>query len=541
MRGRESRRASHRKSQHQQHRKAQQQHRKAHRVRGLLSCLALLCLLVGCGAAERSDVLVLVNGESPVSRAIGEYYRVARRIPKSHVLTLFLPMQDPSARGADDENISREDFDARIRAPVERFLEERGWVDAIETIVTTRGMPLRITGRWVPFDELLHRGTQASVDAELALLFSDRSRPGGVAGAVNPYFDSDLSLREFRRRHPGVPPRYGVARLTGYAEPVDSVSGVPADVKALVDCAQAEPASGRWVVDQDPGRPPGTDVGNLILLAPAAAALASLGADVLDERTDTFVAGVESVLGYASWGSNDHGSPEPLVYGEQEGRVLPGRFAPRSVAIDLVSTNARSFAWPPEYGQSLVADLVRAGVCGAAGHVNEPTLSGVARPAIFLRRFAEGVPAAEAYLRSLPFLGWTNVYVGDPLMTVGEALSATRAGARDFDRDGVDDASDNCKGLPNPVQRDTDDDGFGNLCDADVNQSGAVTTSWGAVFLDGDRGDVEWIERSVRLSLYDPDHDLDGDGDVDAGDLSISLLGVFRPPGPAAERRAAER
>ena len=189
----------------------------------------------------------------------------------------------------------------------------------------------------------------------------------------------------------------------------------------------------------------------------------------------------------------------------------------------------RFFTEPAEYGQSLVADLITLGVAGSSGHVDEPTLPAVPRPYIMLRRYALGEPAVEAFYKSLPYLGWMNVYVGDPLMTIGEPASASD----DRDGDGVPDGDDNCLALPNADQRDTDGDGYGNLCDGDVDGDGVVTTSWGEIYPLSMRGDVEWIALSVRSGLYDPNHDLDGDGAVNPRDVSIAQLGLFQPPGPS--------
>jgi len=43
------------------------------------------------------------------------------------------------------------------------------------------------------------------------------------------------------------------------------------------------------------------------------------------------------------------------------------------------------------------------------------------------------------------------------------------ASALDTDNDGVDDDLDNCTLVPNAKQGDYDDDGYGNVCDADLN------------------------------------------------------------------------
>lgn len=48
--------------------------------------------------------------------------------------------------------------------------------------------------------------------------------------------------------------------------------------------------------------------------------------------------------------------------------------------------------------------------------------------------------------------------------------------AVDTDGDGSDDALDNCTLTANPDQRDSNGDGFGNACDADINDDGRVNS-----------------------------------------------------------------
>ena len=47
----------------------------------------------------------------------------------------------------------------------------------------------------------------------------------------------------------------------------------------------------------------------------------------------------------------------------------------------------------------------------------------------------------------------------------------------DTDGDGIQDPIDNCRLTANPLQQDANLDGFGNICDADINNSGTVTTA----------------------------------------------------------------
>ena len=90
----------------------------------------------------------------------------------------------------------------------------------------------------------------------------------------------------------------------------------------------------------------------------------------------------------------------------------------------------------------------------------------------------------------------------------------------DTDGDGVVDTQDNCTLAPNPNQRDTDADGFGNFCDADLNNDLTVNLSDFSLF------------RSA-FGTADADADFNGDGSVNLSDFSIfrSLFGSA--PGPS--------
>ncbi len=91
----------------------------------------------------------------------------------------------------------------------------------------------------------------------------------------------------------------------------------------------------------------------------------------------------------------------------------------------------------------------------------------------------------------------------------------------DSDADGVDDAADNCSALDNPDQRDTDGDGFGNLCDPDLNNDMVV-----------DFADLT-LFKEVFFSA-NADADFDGSGTVDFPDLTIFKAYFSLPPGPGA-------
>ena len=163
-------------------------------------------------------------------------------------------------------------------------------------------------------------------------------------------------------------------------------------------------------------------------------------------------------------------------------------------------------------------------------HLGDPALSDAVRPEIATTAWLTGRTAGEAHLAALPRIGESHVLVGDPLARRATSIGTARL-AGDRDGDGLADDLDNCVFEANPDQRDTDGDGFGNRCDADVDGDGWVTSSRGAIYPRSARGDLEAIALSARGGVYEPDHDLDGDGRVDDRDLAIAQLAVGRPPG----------
>ena len=124
-----------------------------------------------------------------------------------------------------------------------------------------------------------------------------------------------------------------------------------------------------------------------------------------------------------------------------------------------------------------------------------------------------GVAQHKLIYRSLDGAGNNETYT---------TLNLTIIPAVDTDHDGVVDDADNCLLTPNPDQRDTDADGFGNACDADFNNNGKV-----------DSNDLSKFKLHYGGSAADwPDYDLNGDGKIDAGDLAIFQHLFGTAPGP---------
>ncbi len=93
----------------------------------------------------------------------------------------------------------------------------------------------------------------------------------------------------------------------------------------------------------------------------------------------------------------------------------------------------------------------------------------------------------------------------------------------DLDMDGLRNNQDNCIWTVNADQRDSDGDGYGDVCDVDYNNSGRVT-----------RKDLVWFllhyqGRSVQA-------DINGDGRVNRADLKQFRQWLWRKPGPSGSR-----
>jgi len=98
-----------------------------------------------------------------------------------------------------------------------------------------------------------------------------------------------------------------------------------------------------------------------------------------------------------------------------------------------------------------------------------------------------------------------------------------------FDNDGIPDSQDNCLCLPNGpalqtgscfAQEDADMDGYGNPCDLDVNNNGAVDL-------------IDLSNNFLTQGAAGTAHDYNCNGAVDLLDLSESFLRQGEIPGPS--------
>ena len=113
---------------------------------------------------------------------------------------------------------------------------------------------------------------------------------------------------------------------------------------------------------------------------------------------------------------------------------------------------------------------------------------------------------------------WT---VETPFLGLGLVASGSGAFTHESDGDDLAAIEDNCTLDANADQRDTDGDGFGNMCDADFTNDCKVN------FMD---------LATLKSAFFQPgatDTDMDGNGQTDYADLGLLKGDFFLPPGPS--------
>ncbi len=113
------------------------------------------------------------------------------------------------------------------------------------------------------------------------------------------------------------------------------------------------------------------------------------------------------------------------------------------------------------------------------------------------------------------------------MLNVNATLNGTEcAPPSDTDSDGVPDASDNCTLVVNPTQLDADGDGYGNLCDADINNSGFTTSADFNLQRD-------CINLPASTSATCAAADMNGSGLVTSNDFNLLRERINTAPGPS--------
>jgi uncharacterized protein (TIGR03790 family) len=355
----------------------------------ILIAILLIALIPSASLGQTSydDVLVVINNNSTISDQVGTYFASSRNIPAINIARIDVPT---------DEEIDEGAF-ISLRSQIEAHLTTNNLVDNINYIVTTKGVPLKVN-RGSTFST---SSPSSSVESELTMILGSYSTNIGGNGIVySPYY---YQTAHFSRAAYGI---YLVTRLDGYTFD---------DVKGLVDRGGPDKffsSSGKFVLDQDPdwnSTLPGLNNS----MATAQSILASKTLDPLLDQTTTYLTSQSGVIGYASWGSNDHYAS---LY--TQNAIPHNTWWDGAIAETYVSTSGRTFSSPPTYGQSLVADLIAEGVTGAKGYVYEPYSFAMAIVSVLFDRYTSGYNLAESYYMASRSLSWMDVVIGDPKTSI---------------------------------------------------------------------------------------------------------------------------
>ncbi len=341
---------------------------------------------------DRSNVTLVVNDKSEISRRLASFYIAWHSLQPSQVCRLSV---------SEDESVSRDGYEKSIAGPLGDCLKRSGRVEKTYYIVLTQGLPLRVLG---PGGKDIRKVEGASLDSELAFLYLVlHGKKPPLAGPLdNPFY----RRREQAFSHPAFP-IYLVTRLAGYTFE---------DARRAVERCRGARNTGKVVLDL---KADNDEEGNDWLRN--AAIVLPENRSIL-ETTVAVVNWAKNVIGYGGWGSNDR---------QRQSRKSGLEWLPGSIAAEFVSTNARTFRMPPfkwtlgqwsdpsSYfagsPQSLILDYVWEGVSGVSGYVDEPYLIYTVRPDQLFPAYLSGRNLAESYYLALPVLSWQSLIVGDPL------------------------------------------------------------------------------------------------------------------------------
>lgn len=361
-------------------------------MKWILILLAILIIALipsaGLGQTNYNDVLVVVNSNSPISDQVGTYFASSRNIPASNIARVSV---------STNEEIDSVEFNS-LRSQVENYMTSNALTNQINYIVTTKGVPLKVN-RGNTFST---SSPSSSVESELTMILGSYNSSIGGAGIVySPYY---YKTAHFSRAPYGI---YLVTRLDGYSYD---------EIKGLIDRGGPNrpfsKTNANFVLDEDPdwnSSLPGLNNS----MATAQTILSAKGLSTLLDQSAVFLTNQANVIGYTSWGSNDHYANQYTQYAQPHNTWAAG-----AIGETYVSTDGRTFTAPPTYGQSLVADLVEEGLTGVKGYVYEPYSFAMAEVSVLYDRYTSGYNLAESYYMASRSLSWMDVVVGDPKTTV---------------------------------------------------------------------------------------------------------------------------
>lgn len=346
--------------------------------------------------------IVVFNKDVPESVELAKFYAQKRGIAADHLVGLSCSRT---------EEISREEYDTRIRDPLRAAFKERKWwtlqepsngqitivANSIRFVALIKGMPLKIrTAPDYPGDKAggapIASRNDASVDSELATLGAFSSQISGVL--PNPYFQSYRAIAEF-----GNSALLLVCRLD--APEAATVR------RMIVDAIETEKNGlwGRAYIDGAHNTAGGLEVGDQ-WLAEIPEQLHKAGVPVIYEDSPAIFPDAYPMSDcalYFGWYTETISGPF---------KQLDFQFVPGAVAVHIHSFSASTLHDEHAYW---AGPLLTKGAAATIGNVYEPYLQLTSHLNVFSDRLLHGFTFAESAYMSMQSLSWMSVMVGDPL------------------------------------------------------------------------------------------------------------------------------
>ena len=367
-------------------------------LRGTLSLVVLVFLCgwlppVASGQIPLNErVLVVYNSNAPESLAVAKYYMTQRSIPQGHLCRISVH---------EDDTISLDEFESRVRQPVRKCLEALGQRKILYIVLSYR-TPYVVTIR----DQI------DSLDQFIADIWNEYSpsRAGNEVGP-HPYYGGAQS--QGNAYAPFVP--LAVYREQPHALNIYSVWRLDAAsdrlAKGLVDkalIAEKQGLSGKACFDLQFGGvdalPDVDSASGDWDLHQAAGFARRAGFQVTedDQKAEFGTAPAplrcDAAALYAGWYSLNH-------YNDAF------TWNPGAIGLHLDSASAMN----PRGGANWSANAVIKGITVTSGAVAEPYLTGLPHPDQFFLYLFQGANVGDAMLRSTEWLRWKIVNIGDPL------------------------------------------------------------------------------------------------------------------------------
>jgi len=375
------------------------------------------------------NVLVVYRIDHPNSSAIKDHYVDIRSIPSTNVVPINLSQSYPGISFTNSDevivgegNLGWQYVKERIADEIENHLNTTYYNgqllrDLIRYIVVCKGIPFKI---WDTSSNTTSYRTFVSVDALLCLINQSPNKSfldlynTSSNDYPNPYFGADPTFTlnyRFDNNHfeeQGYKMQYLVSRLEGHNYQ---------DVINLIDRSIIADMTGEkiWVMDSHDAPGYTSDITSTYSMLSAFDFNflydGNLPSPVINEP---IVEAEDSVIGYISMGANGYFNGHPTYILDR----LFFDYAPGAIFNSIESFNCISFLPDFRNSHGLVSDFINMGGTGGGGNAWEPYSDKIYRSNISFPSYGFGYNLVDAIYLGIPYLGFVNVVVGDPLTKI---------------------------------------------------------------------------------------------------------------------------